>query len=102
MSENEELKRNITERLMQVMDPETGMSVQDMGLVRDLEADGGRVRLTFRPTSPVCPLAYKLGADIQDAVLDTPGVQDLELSVDGHNQAPHIQEILAQARQEKE
>ncbi|NPV93357.1 MAG: DUF59 domain-containing protein [Firmicutes bacterium] len=36
-----------------------------MSLVKDIEMnDGGKVRLTFRPSSPVCPMAFKLEGDI--------------------------------------
>jgi metal-sulfur cluster biosynthetic enzyme len=42
-------------RLSEVMDPEIGMSIIELGLVRDVEIDGDVARLKMVLTTPFCP-----------------------------------------------
>jgi len=42
-------------RLSEVMDPEIGMSIIELGLVRDIEIDGDVARLKMVLTTPFCP-----------------------------------------------
>lgn len=62
MSENQtalseaEVQR-IQDALKGVYDPEIGMSVVDLGLVRKIEGVEGEVHITMILTAPFCPLA---------------------------------------------
>jgi metal-sulfur cluster biosynthetic enzyme len=42
--------------LQEVIDPELGVNIVDLGLVRRVDLDGGDVRITMVMTSPACPL----------------------------------------------
>lgn len=42
--------------LQEVIDPELGVNIVDLGLVRRIDLDGGDVRITMVMTSPACPL----------------------------------------------
>ncbi len=89
------LKEKIEENLRKVIDPETGLDVLRMELIRDLKIEeDGRVSLTFRPSSPVCPLAFQLASDIQQAVRTVEGVKDLGMDVDGFIHAEQLKQLL--------
>ena len=78
-----------------VIDPETGIDVVSMGLIRDLKVeDSGRIDLVFRPSIPTCPLGFKLAFDIRDAILKVEGVQDINLKVVDFIYAYKLNEIL--------
>lgn len=47
----------IREALKGVYDPEIGISVVDLGLVRKIEEVDGEVQITMILTAPFCPLA---------------------------------------------
>ncbi|MGB9777169.1 MAG: metal-sulfur cluster assembly factor [Anaerolineae bacterium] len=47
----------IQEALRDVYDPEIGISVVDLGLVRKIEEVDGEVQITMILTAPFCPLA---------------------------------------------
>lgn len=65
----------IRERLRDVYDPELNMSILDLGLIYDVQIDDdGTVRVTYTLTTPGCPLAPVIDAQIQDALMDLPGV----------------------------
>ena len=52
--------------LTEVIDPETGLNIMRMDLIHDLEvATDGSVSLVFRPSSPICPMAYTLANSIK-------------------------------------
>ena len=90
-----ELIEAVEEKLRQVIDPEMGMDVMRMRLVRDLKVDqDGDVELTFRPSSVLCPLGFQLGINIKEAVLDVPGVKSVQVQVDGYIHAEQLKKIL--------
>jgi metal-sulfur cluster biosynthetic enzyme len=91
------LPENIEESLAQVIDPETGMDVMRMKLVRDLKVgQEGDVELTFRPSSVLCPLGFQLGLNIKEAVLGVPGVKRVQVHVDGFIHAEELKKILGE------
>ena len=90
-----ELKNRIVESLKTVIDPETGIDVVSMGLIRDLKVeDSGRIDLVFRPSIPTCPLGFKLAFDIREAILKVEGVQDINLKVIDFIYADKLNEML--------
>ena len=71
----------VRERLRDVLDPEMRLSVVDLGLIYAIVIDGDIVRITYTLTSPGCPLARVIAAQIRQAALDIPGVRDVELNL---------------------
>ena len=97
MSENdiEKLKAAIIERLQTVIDPETRANVMRMRLIEALEVgEGGRVSYTFRPSSPVCPLAVSLVQQIKLAVSEVSGVESQEITVKGYVGAEELTALI--------
>jgi metal-sulfur cluster biosynthetic enzyme len=90
------LEQAITERLRDVIDPETGVDVMRMRLIEELRVDGetGRVSYRFRPSSPLCPLAVHLALEIRDAVAKVPGVTGQEIEVVGYVGADELNALL--------
>ena len=91
------LKEKVEDALRGVIDPGTHLDIMRMKLVRDLSIDqDGRVSLTFRPSSPVCPMAFKLAYDIKKTVQQTEGIKEVEVKVAGYNRADELMEVLKQ------
>ena len=85
--------------LSRVIDPGTHLDVMRMRLIKDISAgDEGRVRLTFEPSSPVCPMAFQLAHEIQKAVQRTEGVRAVEIRVSGYIKAEELMDTLKQAQ----
>jgi ATP-binding protein involved in chromosome partitioning len=92
------LVEKVRERLSRVKDPETGLDVVGMKLVRDLKVgETGDVELTFKPSSVFCPRAFQLGIDIKEAVRAVPEVRRVHVEVEGFVQAEQLQAILNDA-----
>lgn len=93
---NAALRERVLERLATVIDPETGVDVVRMRLIEDLTVDDdeGKVRYTFRPSSPFCPLAVSLGFAVRDAVREVVGVTGQEIEVAGYIRAEELSAML--------
>lgn len=58
----------LMEALRQVIDPELGMNIVDLGLVYRLETGSDGVQLDITMTSPACPMAEQIMGDAEDAL----------------------------------
>ena len=95
---NEVLEGQIIERLRTVIDPETGVDVIRMRLIYNLTVDeAGVARYTFRPSSPLCPIAVALALQVKRSVADVPGVTGQEIAVEGYIDAAGLSELLQRA-----
>jgi metal-sulfur cluster biosynthetic enzyme len=98
MSNPEQLRAAILQRLASVIDPETGADVVRMRLIEDLTVDEqGHVAYKFRPSSPLCPIAVPLAWEIQRAVAEVQGVTDQDLQIVGYIQAEEFTALIKQA-----
>jgi metal-sulfur cluster biosynthetic enzyme len=98
MPDPEILRQAILERLSKVIDPETGVDVVRMRLIEDLITDDeGHVSYTFRPSSPLCPIAVPLSNSIQLAVAEVPSVTSQDVKVIGFALSDELTVWLKQA-----
>jgi metal-sulfur cluster biosynthetic enzyme len=59
--------QRIRDALVEVLDPEIGISIVDMGMVRQVEEVDGGIRITLLLTSPTCPLAEMIKDQVREA-----------------------------------
>ncbi|MED1202498.1 metal-sulfur cluster assembly factor [Heyndrickxia acidicola] len=79
---NEDLKENIYGALEQVIDPEIGIDIVNLGLVYDVELDDeGKLTVTMTLTAMGCPLAGVIVDQVQAALRDIPEVKDTEVNI---------------------
>lgn len=71
----------VRQALRQVKDPELDMNIVDLGLVYDVEVDGGLVRINMTLTSPGCPAGPMITNDIYKAVRALEGVSDVDIDI---------------------
>ena len=84
----------VVEVLQSVLDPHTGVSVYEMGLVSEIVVGEDSVSLTFMPTSPFCPVGVELAKAIRDSVLGVDGIKICKVKVVGHIRADEINRAL--------
>ena len=95
IAEQLQLQQAIVERLQEVIDPETGADVVRMRLVEDLMIDPeGQVSYTFRPSSPLCPIAVYLVQQIKQAVAEVPGITCQQITVTGYVAAEELTKLI--------
>jgi len=74
-------REQVTRALGEVLDPELGLSVVDLGLIYDIHIDGGSVRITMTMTTPGCPLHDSMIEWVRRAVGKLPGVEEVAVVI---------------------
>ena len=89
-----EMEDKVRIEVGQVQDPETGQTFEEMQMIQSVkETEPGVVTVEFVPTSPFCPIAFKLAADIRDAAKAVPGVTKAVVFCRGHAMEQQINEM---------
>jgi metal-sulfur cluster biosynthetic enzyme len=68
---------DVTEALENVIDPELGLDFVELGLVYEVEVEGGRVDITFTLTSPGCPIGPQVTEQMKEFVGELEGVDEV-------------------------
>ena len=74
-------KDDVVEALHGVEDPELGMDIVELGLMYDVEVDGPKVKVIHSLTSMGCPAGPMIMEDIDRAVRQIPGVEDVDVEL---------------------
>ncbi len=72
-------KNGIIESLRGVLDPEIGISIVDLNMVRDVEIKDGDVKVTIALTVAHCPLAKTLQSDVERALKKSGEVKSVKV-----------------------
>ncbi len=90
-----ELERKVREAVEQVVDPETGLTFGQMKMITGVkEEEPGVVRIDFVPSSPFCPIAFKLAQDIKEKALKVKGVKKALVYCHGHTMEEAINKMV--------
>lgn len=93
--EAENIETQVKQALAGIVDPETGLSIMRMDLIHDMEVTAnGSVSLVFRPSSPICPLAYSLANSIKKNLEAIKGVGSVKIGVENFERAAHLESLL--------
>ena len=68
---------DVQDALSNVIDPELGLDFVELGLVYEVEVDGGDVNVTFTLTSPGCPIGPQVTEQIKEYVGELDGVENV-------------------------
>jgi metal-sulfur cluster biosynthetic enzyme len=74
-------QEEVVEALRQVEDPELGMDIVELGLFYDAKIEGSKVKVTHSLTSMGCPAGPMIMEDIDRAVRQIPGVEDVDVEL---------------------
>lgn len=77
-----DMNEKIMKALENVIDPELGIDIVNLGLVYDVELDDeGTAIVTMTLTSMGCPLAGVISEEVKRALSDIEEVQDAEVNI---------------------
>jgi ATP-binding protein involved in chromosome partitioning len=71
----------ILQALTAVKDPDLHKDIVKLGFVKDVAVDGGKVSFTIELTTPACPVKEQLKEQARAAVLQLPGVSDVDITM---------------------
>jgi Mrp family chromosome partitioning ATPase len=73
--------QRIKDSLREVIDPEIGVNIVDLGMVREVRLEGKRATITIALTVSGCPLAKTIEKDINRIVGAMPGIDSVNLQM---------------------
>ena len=76
------LQQAVVDALKSIYDPEIPVDIYELGLIYDvaIDADGDAV-VTMTLTTPHCPVAESMPAEVEMRVLSVPGIRDAEVKL---------------------
>ena len=75
------MKDKIMKALEKVIDPETGINVVKMGMIKSIQINGGNAKIKFTPTTPLCPMIGYLVDQIKQAAKSVKGIKKVDVEV---------------------
>jgi metal-sulfur cluster biosynthetic enzyme len=72
---------NVLDALRQVIDPEIGCNIVDLGLIYDVVITGPRVTVQMTLTTPGCPMGESIAQGAQWALLGITGVEEVAVDI---------------------
>ena len=71
------LKEQVVNILKTIYDPEIPLNIYELGLIYDVDvAEGGKVDVKMTLTTPMCPVAETMPAEVETKVKGVDGVSD--------------------------
>src|ERR1700759_2675826 len=74
-------KQDVLEVLRTVEDPELGMDIVDLGLVYEVGVEDSTAKVIYSLTSMGCPAGPLIAQDIDAAIRQVEGIDDVELEL---------------------
>lgn len=74
-------RRKIVRQLREVIDPELGVNIVDLGLVYNILVDDGKVVLEYTVTTPGCPMRRYLQQEIKKALESIDEIDNYEAKI---------------------
>ena len=79
---SDELKERVIETLKSIYDPEIPVDIYELGLIYDVAiSEDGDAVVTMTLTTPHCPVAESMPAEVEMRVLSVPGIRDAEVKL---------------------
>jgi serine O-acetyltransferase len=74
-------EEEVREALKDVIDPEVGIDIVDLGLIKNILVDDDRVEVDMVLTSQACPLVDHLTEQVKRRVEGLPGIEQVDIKV---------------------
>jgi len=82
ITKNTELMQRVIDEIKTCFDPEIPVDVWELGLIYELElSDDNDLKITMTLTSPNCPAAESLPAEVENKCKLLPGIKSVELKL---------------------
>ena len=77
-----QLQQTVVDALKSIYDPEIPVDIYELGLIYDVEiSEDGDAIVTMTLTTPHCPVAESMPAEVEMRVLSVPGIRDAEVKL---------------------
>ena len=82
ITKNTELMQRVIDEIKTCYDPEIPVDIYELGLVYDVQiSDEGAVKIIMTLTTPNCPVAESLPAEVREKTSEVEGVKEVDLEL---------------------
>lgn len=82
ITKNTELMQRVIDEIKTCYDPEIPVDIWELGLIYELDLnDENELKITMTLTSPNCPVAETLPAEVENKLKLVPGIKSAELKL---------------------
>lgn len=82
ITKNTELMQRVIDEIKTCYDPEIPVDIWELGLIYELDLnDDSELKITMTLTSPNCPVAESLPAEVENKLKLVPGIKSAELKL---------------------
>ena len=74
-------EESVYEAIKEIIDPEIGINIVDMGLIYEVDIDDTKVDITMTLTSPGCPAGGQIVNGTQHVTQQMEGVEEVNVNV---------------------
>lgn len=74
-------EKDVLDALHNVMDPELGINIVDLGLIYGVKVSGKKVDVKMTFTTPACPLLQYIVSEVEERVGKIKGVEEVVVSL---------------------
>jgi len=71
----------VIEVLKEIIDPELGYNIIDLGLVYDVDVKDCSVHVTMTLTTPACPVGPQMMEKVRELTMVVPGIKDVDIEL---------------------
>ena len=71
----------VLDSLRQIQDPDLFKDIVTLGFVRDVQIEGGKVRVNINLTTPACPVKEQMKGQAEQLIRKLPGVRDVQVDM---------------------
>ena len=75
------IEAEVIEALRTCFDPEIPVNIYEMGLIYGIKVEAGTVEIQMTLTSPHCPAAQSIPAEVEGKVRQIAGVTDVKIDI---------------------
>lgn len=77
-------KETVLAALRKVQEPELHKDLVSLNMIQDIQINGKKVSFKIVLTTPACPLRSRIESEARQAVLDLPGVSEVDLQMEAN------------------
>jgi ATP-binding protein involved in chromosome partitioning len=77
-------KESVLAALRKVQEPELHKDLVSLNMIQDIQINGKKVSFKIVLTTPACPLRSRIESEARQAVLDLPGVSEVDLQMEAN------------------
>ncbi|MEM2541597.1 MAG: iron-sulfur cluster assembly protein [Candidatus Methanomethylicia archaeon] len=79
--EDLEIKKAVKDAISKVIDPELGMSLVELGMIKNVYVKNDEVTIEMALTSPMCPLSSYLVNSVKEKAQSVKGVKKVDVRI---------------------